>query len=106
MTIIVSLKDFCFNYILFNCLKPKRFSVSQKNGMEIVVIFKKNVEFYGLLEIITSQMCVHLLCRALTTTGMRNSAAREQRHYGKFYLKACFVRVAIISEVVKTKLFI
>jgi hypothetical protein len=76
--------------------------------MEIVVTFQKNVEFYGLLKIITSQMCVHLLCRALTTTGMRNSAAREQRHYGKFYFKACFVRVATIPiyKIVKTKLFI
>jgi len=57
------------------------------------------------LDIKTSQMCVHLLCRALTTNGMRNSAAREQRHSGKFYFKTCHYRVLIdnISQNCRSK---
>ena len=42
-------------------------------------------------------MCVHLLGRALKTNGTRNSAAREQRHYGKFYLKSMLRQIIGIA---------
>jgi hypothetical protein len=34
----------------------------------------------------TSLMRVHLLGRALTIIDMRNRAAREKRHFGKFFV--------------------
>jgi len=48
---------------------------------------------YLTVETKTSLMCVHLLCRALTTNGMRNRAAEKNGIPGSFKFNVRFVGV-------------